>query len=150
MECDSDEEVVKSWAENVRRLRSREIRIRREGDPERAKSSAVGHAKSCDLLIRWNLLERILERTAQSFVTVFGIGAGFLAYAGTGSHAVSVAAHLGAEGVVRPYAEETARAINDAVAGSNLYLRRLAETGAQHVFAITDEDFTTVLRRHGQ
>ena len=147
MEWDSDEGIVKSWAENIRRLRSRTISIPREGDPERAIQSAVHLAKDCDLIVRWGRLENILDRVAQSFGTVLGIGAGFLAYAGTASHVAMLAAHLGVEGVVKPYAEAAAGAIYEAVTGSTLYIRRAAETGAQRVFAVTKEDLRGGSRR---
>ncbi len=61
MEEGSDRDVITSWAENVRKLRSRTLVIPRESEPERAKNLAVDIAKKCELDLRWKRLERILR-----------------------------------------------------------------------------------------
>lgn len=140
MEEESDQDVIISWADNVRKLRRRTLVIPRESEPERAKNLAVNIAKDCELHIRWERLERILEGTVHSFVTLVGIAAGTLTYLGTASHLVSVAAHIETERLVRPYAENLVETIKEAATGSTVYLSRLAETGMQRVFAVTTAD----------
>src|SRR3989304_7713109 len=122
MEEESDDGVVRSWAENIRRLRSRTVRVPREADPERARDAAVRLAKECDLIIRWSRLEKILESAAHQFLTVLGIAVGGLVPVGTWAPAASAMAHLVTENFVRPYTAGVTATINNAVTGSTVYL----------------------------
>lgn len=141
MEEANDTEIIKTWAENIRRLRSRTLEIPREGNPDRAVKEAVKLARKCKLHIRWNRLDDILEGTKHYFVLpIAGIAAGMFTYLATGSHAASVLAHVTADNYVRPYADSVAAKIYNAATNSNSYLKKLAKAGTQRVFAITKDD----------
>jgi hypothetical protein len=141
MEESSGDDVIVSWAENIRRLKSHTLKIPPETDHERACERAVCLAKSCDLHFRWPKLDRIIESTIHLFVLpIIGMAAGLYIAAETASHGVSILAEGGSQVFLRGYVEQVAAQIQAASSGSSINLRRIAKDGTQRIFAVVKDE----------
>jgi len=136
-----DQDVIRSWASNIWKMRSQTPTVPEEDDPEKAITLAVDLARRCNLDFRWKLLDKILQRARDYFVLpIIGIASGVFALKASGSHEASLLAHSGADICIRPCWEHIAAKIESAARDSRLRLGRLAQTGAQRVFAIKNDD----------
>jgi hypothetical protein len=141
MEEGSDEKVINSWAENIRKLKAHSLFLPKESDYNKAVSIAVEHAKKYDLQFRWPRLDTILEGTLHNFILpLIGIAAGLFTFDISDSHYLAMAAHEGVHFVARPFAESLVSTIEESTRKSTPYLKYLAKNGTQRVFAITKDD----------
>jgi len=140
-----DQDVIRSWASNIYKIRSLTPTVPQEDDPEKAKTLAVDLAKKCNLDFRWKLLDKILQRARDYFVVpIIGMASGVFAFKASGSHEASLLAHSGADICIRPCWEQIAAKIGTAARGSRLRLKRLAQAGGQRVFAIESDDLKNI------
>lgn len=136
-----DQDIIRSWASNIHIMRSQSPTVPQEDDPEKAKTLAVNLAKQCNLDFRWKFLDKILQRARDYFVLpIIGMASGTFAFKASGSHEASLLAHSGADICIRPCWEQIAAKIDAAARHSKMRLGRLAQTGAQRVFAIKNDD----------
>jgi len=141
MEESSEAEVIQTWAENIRRLRVRTLQVPRRSEHKAALDCAVQVAKTCDLRFRSRAISRVVDSTVEFFVLpILGIASGLVAYAGTGSHEASLAAHGTGELLARPCAAFLAERLKRKYSHSGFYIEKTAGEGVRRLFALGKGD----------
>lgn len=141
MEERSERDAIVSWAENIRRFRTKPVRILPEDDLGKAEKKAVDVARRCDFQFQWQKLEVMLEGTVVHFLSsVVGIAAGLFALATSNSHSAPVVAHVGSEWIARPFIHDVAEKVYLGFTRSSFRLKGLAHSGARRLFALAKKD----------
>ncbi len=141
LEESSEMEAVKSWAENIRNIRSRVLDIAPETDNTIAGETAARLARDCELRLVWSKLDKILQLAENCFVIpLVGIATGTIARSLGAPNEVAALAGGSAGFLSRPFADRLRLEIYDGIIGSDPVLKRMARTGVQRLFAVTEGD----------
>lgn len=131
------DKTVQSWADNLFRLRTRNLRIVKENDKKKALTSAINIAEKCNFTFPEGKLYKIVDKAMGCFPTLVGIAVGSV----TSIFTTSVggeAVEAGVEFKVRPYSEKVHSKIKKVY--NRHRIKTLASKGAKRMFAVNEED----------